>query len=282
MINKQEAELIYQTYQERHARLFGSGYEQVQTELLTTERAVVLREQGRAVLFFQKGSARGGNKCVLSTMLLLAPDKVELAQKLLLEYLGQESAKSVLFIVEDYLSEEMRLAQALGGQVDHTAIRLTNYSLSSTLEQEINNSDVVIETFQPGQDEERFMQIFNQTFAALCAPTNLQEVREWTKAPSFSPGHYLFAVRNGETVGFIALEGDLKKDFIYLQEIGVLEQEQGRGVAGVIIRESYSRLRQEGFSRIGTGVLGSNTRAYNFFVKWGFEPVYTRTFLRRN
>jgi ribosomal protein S18 acetylase RimI-like enzyme len=274
-------QLVCSRHRQKHARLDGTGYEQAAEALLAGNGYEILPSSGDPVVSYRVSASRDGEQHVLSDLLLLARDGFREARELLERRLAELRDREILFLVESYLEEELALVRSVGGKEDRSSVRLLNPSISADDMGHNGSGGARITSYRVGQDEARFVSIFNETFAGLCAPTHVEEVTDWTRDPGFCPDGYLFAELDGETVGFIAVEARPEAAFGYLQEIGVTEEMRGRGVADALMRAALERAEANGIRRMGTGVIERNTRALRFFNRWGFKPLYKRCYLRR-
>ncbi|MBN2483455.1 MAG: GNAT family N-acetyltransferase [Candidatus Omnitrophica bacterium] len=274
-----QEDMIYQAYVRKNAPIAGTGYFISKEALLKHDTYVVLYHAGEPVLFFSKSTMRDKEKTMLSNFLILADVSIIKTRSLLEEYIKSQSGHSFICVVEEYLKDEYAMINDGQYEVDHIAIRMWNKDVSRFACPDPEN--ITIEPFRVGHDEQRFVDIFNETFVGLCTPTNKEEVIRWTKAPGFYPDLYLFAVKNKKTIGFIAVEIDIDSGISYLQEIGVGREERNTSAAGFLICTAYRSVRDKGVKCMGVGVLKRNVGAYKFFSKWGFEELYRRIFLRR-
>jgi len=278
-LNKNMEEHIYDMYLRKNQAIIGSGYEVPKEELFSPGKYELLEDSNKLLLFFSKGHMRQSQNIFFSNLLLFDESLLASAQQSIEQYLADNGVNSFVFAVEDYLSTELRLLNQLSVEWDHVAIRMINDDIRRVVAPPFRK-DLTIRPFKVENDEPMFVDIFNKTFAKLCEPTTFEEIEQWTHSPRFSPDHYLFAVNDGITLGFIAIEINTSMRTSYIQEIGVIEEEKGKGVSGQLMYTGIRSVLGKGVTKMGVGVSDWNTVAINFFAKWKFKELYRRIFTK--
>jgi len=278
-MDKKTADFIYGTYFSKNHKILGSGYEVQRNNLFLPQQHVLLEENNKLILFFCKSHARAPYNTFFSNLLLFDESLQDRAKLMIEEYFRNNRYDSFIFTVEDYLSAELNFINQLNVKLDHVAARMINNDIRK-VSAPVACNNLIIEPFAIGKDEARFVDIFNKTFVKLCQPTTIEEVEKWTQSPRFNSDCYLFAVKDGLTVGFIAIEIDADNATSYLQEIGVIQEQRGKGVADQLIYAGFNSVSAKGIAKMGVGFLQQNRRARRFFSKWDFQELYHRIFIR--
>jgi len=274
-----DKQIILNKYYEKNAVLAGSGCETCEKEFFTDGAYELLYEDNEPVLYFKKSKMRGGETPLFYNFLVLDESGWKEAGRLLKAYLSKNRTKTAVFAVEEYLEDENKMVLSLAGEADHVSVRMSNHDICRNSVED-GPTEVQIEPFVKGKDESRFVKIFNTTFKGLCVPTSLDEVSAWTRLDSFDSNTYFFAEKHGRTVGFIAIETDDAQKCSYLQEIGVIDEEKGRGVSDALMSAGMKSVESKKIIRMNTGVNFGNGTALRFFKKWGFEELYKKKFMR--
>ncbi len=271
-LNKNTEEHIYDMYLRKNQAIMGSGYEVPKGELLSPGKYELLEDSNKPLLFFSKGRLRRSQNIFFSNLLLFDESLLAQAQQSIERYLEDNGVNSFVFAVEDYLSTELRLVNQLSVERHHVAVRMINDDIRRVVAPPFRK-DLTIRPFMVEKDESIFVDIFNETFNELCEPTTFEEIEQWTQSPRFSPDLYLFAVNDGITLGFLAIEINMSMRTSYLQEIGVVEEERGKGVSGHLIYAGIMSVLGKGVTKMGVGVSDWNTGAINFFAKCKFKEL---------
>ena len=272
-------EIVCEVYLKKNLAILGSGYDISRERLFKTDSFEILESGGEPLLFFSKGLMRDMRTVLFSNILILNSFAKKAAIDAFGEYLKKHKYQNAMCAIEDYLTEELDMAMSLNFKTDHTAARMLNKDIRNIPPHE-TPEDVLIERFVLGRDENRLADIFNKTFTGLCVPTNLEEINRWERSEKFYSDLYLFAVRGGQTIGFIAIELNAENNTSYLQEIGVLEQFRKKGISGALMRAGFEAALARGAINMGVGALETNITAKDFFYKWNFRDLYKRIFLK--
>lgn len=133
---------------------------------------------------------------------------------------------------------------------------------------------ITIRTFAQGQDERTAHVVLEKAFAEHWGytPRSYEEsaTARW-EAEWFRPDLSLVAEAGGEMVA-VCINGP-RFDDGYVEDIGVLPEWRGRGIAEALLRRSFSIFRELGFKRASLNVDSDNsTGAMRLYERVGMEP----------
>lgn len=134
-----------------------------------------------------------------------------------------------------------------------------------------------IRPFKKESDEEAFVRIFNACFGDYddIRRINLEELRNWEKAPNFSFDGMFIAEWNGEVAGmvnaFIDRLREEKKGFV--QWLAVLPKFRHKGIAKKLVETALENLKQRGMTVVEAWAQSDRQACVHIFESFGFKQL---------
>lgn len=162
----------------------------------------------------------------------------------------------------------------------HSSVWLMRLTRDRPAEPPAFAADVIVRWFEPGTDDEVYVELLNATFADHPSPISwsLDEIRNVHGLPGFDPTTILVvadAAAPRRLIGLVRVdrydEGDRRIGDIRL--VGVLPDARGRGIGRELLRWGIAELRARGTEDVELNVEGLNERALGLYRRAGFEPV---------
>lgn len=134
--------------------------------------------------------------------------------------------------------------------------------------------EITIRAFAKGRDERTAHTVLEKAFTEHWgySPTSYEEsaTSRW-EAEWFRPDLSLVAEAGGEIVA-VCINGP-RLDDGYVEDIGVLPEWRGRGIAEALLRRSFALFKEVGFKRASLNVDSDNsTGAMRLYERVGMEP----------
>ena len=137
---------------------------------------------------------------------------------------------------------------------------------------------LVVRWMEPGPDDERFVDVANESFADHPTPIRLSisEMRHVHSRPEFDPRTILVvaeAAAPERLVGFARVDrydGDDGRPVGEVRILGVRPEARGRGIGRELLRWSITELRARGAGDVVLTVEGANDRALGLYEGTGF------------
>lgn len=132
--------------------------------------------------------------------------------------------------------------------------------------------------YRPGQDEERWCEVRNPSFAALKGsetPVTPAMVAKMAESESYLEGGSMILYHQGKPVGVVKGDDD-ELDGAPIMNIGplaILPEYQGKGLGRILLRASMKYAKEKGYDRTVLCVNGENDRAKALYIQEGFEQV---------
>jgi mycothiol synthase len=139
---------------------------------------------------------------------------------------------------------------------------------------------VIVRWFEPGPDDEPYVDVINASFADHPSPlqVTLDEIRHIHGIAGFDPRLVLVVAEPadpGRFIGFVVSdrwdEDDRRIGDIRL--VGVRPEARRRGLGRELLRWAITELRARGAEAVDLSVEGENERALDLYRRTGFEPV---------
>jgi mycothiol synthase len=138
--------------------------------------------------------------------------------------------------------------------------------------------DLIVRWMQPGPDDERFVDVANESFADHPSPIVLSvpELRHVHSRPEFDPRTVLVVAEAGEPerlIGFSRVDrfdDDGGRPVGEVRILGVRPEARGRGIGRELLRWSITELRARGAGDVVLTVEGANDRALGLYQRTGF------------
>ena len=134
------------------------------------------------------------------------------------------------------------------------------------------------ETFAEQNSKEDMDKYLKETFA-------LEKIISEIENRSFS---FLLATDNNQIVGYAKLREDINGKYFKetntfeIERIYVLKSHLSKGVGATLMQSSIDFAERLGFKIIWLGVWENNSRAINFYKRWGFKSFGTHVFILGN
>ncbi len=100
--------------------------------------------------------------------------------------------------------------------------------------------------------------------------SSLEEYRSYL----YSKNMRIFVLVEDELVGYLLLR--LEKPEAEIDEIAILTEKEGQGLANILLSEALASLEKEGYEKIFLEVRKSNTRAISLYSRNGLTLYRTR------
>jgi diamine N-acetyltransferase len=100
-----------------------------------------------------------------------------------------------------------------------------------------------------------------------------------------APGNIFFiAWLDKEPAGYARMykEGEMGNESVDLKRIYALQKFIGKGIGAALMQKCLDKARQLGKKQVVLGVWENNTRAIDFYFKWGFEKCGDQVFILGN
>jgi mycothiol synthase len=131
---------------------------------------------------------------------------------------------------------------------------------------------------EPGLDDERFVDVANESFADHPSPIRLSvsELRHVHSRPEFDPRTVLVvaeATAPERLIGFSRVDSfddDQGRPVGEVRILGVRPEARGRGIGRELLRWSITELRARGARDVVLTVEGANDRALGLYERTGF------------
>ena len=138
--------------------------------------------------------------------------------------------------------------------------------------------DLVVRPMEPGADDERFVDMANESFADHPSPIRLSvaELRHAHSRPEFDPRTVLVvaeAAAPERLIGFSRIDrydDDRGRPVGEIRILGVRPEARGRGIGRELLRWSITELRARGAGDVVLTVEGANDRALGLYERTGF------------
>ena len=132
-----------------------------------------------------------------------------------------------------------------------------------------------LRTFRDGTDEENWCDIINDAFAHTLGHVRLtkEKIAQWKLDPTYIDDGMKMLWYKDKPVGTLALikemhEGD---EVIFIEAIGVLTEEQGKGLGKNLLRAGLEYANNYGYKKAMLSVNGENDKAAEMYFREGFK-----------
>ncbi len=139
-------------------------------------------------------------------------------------------------------------------------------------------ADYEIHPYRPGQDEERWCEVRNPSFATLKGsetPVSPEMVAKMAESDSYLEGGCMILYHKGKAVGVVKGENDELDDapIMNIGPLAILPEYQGKGLGRILLRASMNYAKEKGYDRTVLCVNGENDRAKALYIQEGFRQV---------
>lgn len=137
------------------------------------------------------------------------------------------------------------------------------------------------------EDAELVARIIRKSFRDVAERFNLESENAPTHPSNCQPdwirsdldrgvSYYLLCWR-GSVAGCVALES-ASSSMAYLERLGVLPEQRGRGFGAALLRHALRQARSAGARVVSVGVIAENTELVSWYERLGFAQAGTRRF----
>jgi len=181
------------------------------------------------------------------------------------------------WVPTDPASAGTHFAQAMGAAY-HSSQWLMRLAPDRAVPGPSFGDDLVVRWMEPGPDDERFVEVVQQSFADHPSPILLSvpELRSVHSRPGFDPRTVLVIAEASvpeRLIGFARVDrfdDDAGRPVGEVRILGVRPEARGRGIGRELLRWSITELRARGAGDVVLTVEGANDRALGLYERTGF------------